>query len=122
MIHNMKCTAGLGNSDHICIYASSLVWSLWTVLLLKWFINNIWGIADYHNYKADFNKMRDMLDEIDWGIHLKDLNVFETWDSMTISLNHCIETCMCCKDQASTKEKTQIFKLERYKTHADMRK
>ena len=40
----------------------------------------------YNYYKADFNKMRDMLDEIDWDIHLKDLNVFETWDSKTIVL------------------------------------
>ena len=50
------------------------------------------GYNNYY-YKADFDKMRDM-DEIHWGIHLKDLTVFETWDGITESLNHCIETCV----------------------------
>ena len=30
----------------------------------------------YNYYKADFDKMRDMLNEIDWDIHLKDFNAF----------------------------------------------
>ena len=55
-------------------------------------ITIIWDITNY--CKADFNKMRDILDEIDWDIHLKDLNVFETWDSITKSLNYCIESCV----------------------------
>ena len=40
--------------------------------------------------------MRDMLNEIDWDIHLKDLNlnVFENWDRITKNLNHCIKTCV----------------------------
>ena len=84
MIHNMKYTAGLGNSDHICIQFG-LVYTA-TKMIHK--------NMGYNYYKADFNKMRDMLDEIDWDIHLKDLNVFETWDSITKSLNYCIETCV----------------------------
>ena len=50
----------------------------------------------YNYYKADFNKMRDMLDEIDWGIHLKELNVFKTRDGITKTLS------LCSKDQTST--------------------
>ena len=38
--------------------------------------------------------MRDILEEIDWDIHLKDLNVSEIWDSITNILNHCIDTCI----------------------------
>ena len=46
----------------------------------------IFGLYCYNNtgykyYKADFDKMIDMLDEIDWDVNLiKDLNVLETWE------------------------------------------
>ena len=49
MIHNMKYTAGLGNSDHICIQFS-------LVCTATKMIHNNMG---YNYYKADFNKMRD---------------------------------------------------------------
>ena len=40
----------------------------------------VYNNTGYNYYKADFNKMRDMLNEIDWDMYLKDLNVLETWE------------------------------------------
>jgi len=40
----------------------------------------VYNNTGYNYYKADFDKMRDMLNEIDWDVNLKDLNVLETWE------------------------------------------
>ena len=61
----------------VTTYASSVVQ---TVLLIDLFPKIIIG---YKYFKADFDKMRDILEEIDWDMHLKDLNVSKTWDSIT---------------------------------------
>jgi len=73
MIQNISYTAGLGSSDRTCIY---------------FHLNCTATSSERHttgyNFRtANFNQMRDMLQDVDWENKLRDLNVSESWEIIT---------------------------------------
>ena len=73
--------------------------------------------ATGYNYgKANFNQIRDMLQEVDWDNKLKDLNVSETWEMITELINKAIDTCIPRFSHAAIKKETQILEPKGLKT------
>ena len=94
MIQNIRYTAGLGSSDHTCI---------------QFHLNCTATISEryttgYNFGRANFNQMRDMLQEVDWENKLKNLNVSETWEIITELINKAIDTCIPRSNQPSKKK------------------
>jgi len=84
MIQNISYTVGLGSSDHSCI-------QLYLNYAATRSERNITG---YNVGGANFDQMKDMLQEVDWDKKLKDLNVTETWETITGLINKAIDTCI----------------------------
>jgi len=94
MIQNISYTVGLGSSDHTCI---------------QFYLNctatrSERNTTGYNFGRANFDQMKDILQEVDWDNKLKDLNVTKTWETITGLINKAINTCIPKSNQPLKKK------------------
>jgi len=84
MVHQIHHSAGLGSSDHVCIHFK-LMRSPTTV-------SNTY--YSYNFCKADFSRLRSLLEEIDWNTQLQGRNAHETRNLIFEHLTNFMEVCV----------------------------
>ena len=97
MVHQISYSAGLGSSDHVCIHFT-LTCSPSVMPKTR---------TGYNYCRADFDKLRRILEETDWDTQLRDLDVYETWNMISKVLENAIEVCIP-KIQYYSKKNTNI--------------
>ena len=89
MIDNILFYPGLANSDHVCMTFNLSCYTL---------INDDDVQLKYNMRHADFNKLRHLLDTIDWNSELECLNVNQQWDHFPNTLTNCLNASIpLCK-------------------------
>ena len=85
MINEVQYLPGLGCSDHVCLSFKFKCYSL-----------HIPGNnrPKYNLYHADFEKMRDLLSNIDWYGNLTSLSMHKAWEFFTIQFNDILGECI----------------------------
>ena len=86
MVQDITYTAGLGSSDHTCT-------------CIQFHLNctatrTERNTTGYNYGNANFNQLRDILQEVDWDNKLKELNSSKTWEIISELINKAIDTCI----------------------------
>ena len=110
MISNLQYLPGLGNSDHVC---------------LSFDLNCYTTITDdtpRPNYnKADYKRIRQSLDQIDWEGELRDRNFSDAWNFFEEKLEAIMEECIPMSKPRSKRKNIYVtreaMKLKKKKYH-----
>ena len=88
MINNVKYLRGIGCSDHVCLWFSLLCYSNYSRV----------SRPKYNLNQANFDKMRQLLQDIHWEDTLNLLDIHSSWqlfaDKFTHIVNECIPICI----------------------------
>jgi len=94
MINEVHYLPGLGCSDHICLSFKFMCYSLHASS------NNR---PKYDLYHADFEKMRELLSNIDWYGNLTSLSIHRAWKFFTLHFNEILDQCIPLTKQRKKK-------------------
>ena len=84
MISDIKHFAGLGLSDHICLQFALTCYGK--------FIHD--NKRRYNLHQADFDKMRTLLEAIDWDHILSSLDIYQAWDVFASHYESILKECI----------------------------
>ena len=88
MINSVEYLPGIGSSDHVCLRFSLLCYSNYTQVCRP----------KYNLNRADFDRMRQLLQDVNWEDTLNPLDIHSAWQffasKFTDVVNRCIPLCI----------------------------
>ena len=109
MVVDMAYLHGLGKSDHICLVFN----------LICCPIRSYKCFASFNFKEADFNKLVDLLQSVDWYHVLEPLDASQAWDKFTCILNEFVQLTIPQQTKRSNKINpyinSKVLKLKRKK-------
>jgi len=94
MVNNLQYLSGLGFSDHVCLRFDLTCYSK----------SSTYCKSYYDLRFANFIRMRQLLEQIDWHTNLYPLNTLKAWEVLASHFELCLGECVPYKTSSSKKQ------------------